>query len=127
MREPEKFINKALNIAGLYTLRHRQRNIKLTVETKYEILQLKLTQLAVLESIHGSQYMIDYLSEVLCCIMNYSKLILAVVVTRMQQINLRDNLELQINGPIVQVLLILPLMRKRTNTIISMEKMSYNF
>ena len=64
LREPEKFINKALNIAGLYTLKHRQRNIKLTVETKYEILQLKLTQLAVLESIHGSQYMIDYLSEV---------------------------------------------------------------
>lgn len=64
LREPEKFISKALNIAGLYILKHRQRNIKLTVETKYEILQLKLTQLAVLESIHGSQYMIDYLSEV---------------------------------------------------------------
>ena len=24
IREPEKFINKALNIAGLYTLKHRQ-------------------------------------------------------------------------------------------------------
>ena len=64
MREPERFINKALNISGLYVMKHKQRDIKLTAETKYEILQLKLTQLAVLESIHGSQYMIDYLSEV---------------------------------------------------------------
>ncbi|KAI5955304.1 YPP1 [Candida jiufengensis] len=64
IREPEKFINKALNISGLYILKHQQRDIKLTLEAKYEILQLKLTQLAVLESIHGSQYMIDYISEV---------------------------------------------------------------
>lgn len=64
IREPERFINKALNISGLYVMKHKQRDIKLTAETKYEILQLKLTQLAVLESIHGSQYMIDYLSEV---------------------------------------------------------------
>ncbi|KAI5965563.1 YPP1 [Candida pseudojiufengensis] len=64
IREPEKFINKALNISGLYILKHQQRDIKLSFESKYEILQLKLTQLAVLESIHGSQYMIDYISEV---------------------------------------------------------------
>ncbi|RCK59055.1 Cargo-transport protein YPP1 [Candida viswanathii] len=64
IREPERFINKALNISGLYIIKHKQRDIKLTAETKYEILQLKLTQLAVLESIHGAQYMMDYLSEV---------------------------------------------------------------
>ncbi|EMG48457.1 YPP1 Cargo-transport protein YPP1 [Candida maltosa Xu316] len=64
LREPEKFINKALNISGLYIMKHKQRDIKLTMDTKYEILQLKLTQLAILESIHGSQYMIDLLSEV---------------------------------------------------------------
>ncbi|CAK9441045.1 uncharacterized protein LODBEIA_P49140 [Lodderomyces beijingensis] len=64
MREPEKFINKALNISGLYILKHQQRNIALTNEAKQEILQLKMTQMAVLESIHGAQYMIDYIPEV---------------------------------------------------------------
>ena len=64
IREPEKFINKALNISGLYILKHQQKDIKLTTDAKYEILQLKMTQLAVLESIHGPQYMIDYISEV---------------------------------------------------------------
>ncbi|KAI3403383.2 YPP1 [Candida oxycetoniae] len=64
IREPEKFINKALNISGLYILKHQQKNIQLTPESKYEILQLKLTQMAVLESVHGTQYMIDLISEV---------------------------------------------------------------
>ncbi|CAI5759539.1 unnamed protein product [Candida verbasci] len=64
MRDPEKFINKALNIAGLYIMKYIQKDIKLTLESKYEILQLKLTQMAVLESVHGHQYMMDYLSEV---------------------------------------------------------------
>ncbi|KAG7665154.1 YPP1 [[Candida] subhashii] len=64
VRESEKFINKALNIAGLFVAKHVQRDIKLTNEAKYEILQLKLTQLAVLESIHGVQYILDYLSDV---------------------------------------------------------------
>lgn len=64
IREPEKFINKALNISGLYILKHKERDIKLPTDAKYEIMQLKLTQLAVLESIHGSQYMMNYISEV---------------------------------------------------------------
>ena len=64
IREPEKFINKALNISGLYILKHKERDIRLPTDAKYEIMQLKLTQLAVLESIHGSQYMMNYISEV---------------------------------------------------------------
>ncbi|KAI5970068.1 YPP1 [Candida margitis] len=64
IREPEKFINKALNISGLYILKHKERDIRLSTDAKYEIMQLKLTQLAVLESIHGSQYMMDFISEV---------------------------------------------------------------
>lgn len=63
-KESEKFINNALNIAGLFIVKHRQRDIKLTVESKYEILQLKLTQLAVWESIYGVQYILEFLSEV---------------------------------------------------------------
>ncbi|KAK6201516.1 uncharacterized protein RJT21DRAFT_120577 [Scheffersomyces amazonensis] len=64
LSESEKFANNALNIAGLVILRHQQKNLQLTIEAKYEILQLKLTQLAVWESIHGVQYILDYLPEV---------------------------------------------------------------
>ncbi|KAI5949166.1 YPP1 [Candida theae] len=63
IREPEKYINKALNISGLYILKHKERDIKLPTDAKYEIMQLKLTQLAVLESVHGSQYMMNYITE----------------------------------------------------------------
>ena len=63
-RESEKFINNALNIAGLFIDKHRQKEIKLTTEVKYQILQLKLTQMAVWESIYGVQYILEYLSEV---------------------------------------------------------------
>lgn len=64
VRESEKFINNALNIAGLFIDKHHQKDIKLTTEVKYEILQLKLTQMAVWESIYGVQYILEYLSEV---------------------------------------------------------------
>lgn len=64
VRESEKFINNALNIAGLFIDKHLQKDIKLTTEVKYEILQLKLTQMAVWESIYGVQYILEYLSEV---------------------------------------------------------------
>ncbi|ODV77748.1 uncharacterized protein CANTADRAFT_55221 [Suhomyces tanzawaensis NRRL Y-17324] len=64
LKESEKFINNALNIAGLFIAKHHQRDVKLTTEAKYEILQLKLTQLAVWESIYGVQYILEFLSEV---------------------------------------------------------------
>ncbi|ABN66314.2 predicted protein [Scheffersomyces stipitis CBS 6054] len=64
LTEPEKFVNNALNIAGLYVLKFKQKDIKLSPEIKYEILQLKLTQLAVWEQIHGVSYILEYLTEV---------------------------------------------------------------
>lgn len=64
LKELEKFINNALNIAGIFIVNHRKAAIKLTVETKFEILQLKLTQLAVWEQIYGVAYILDYLQEV---------------------------------------------------------------
>lgn len=64
LKELEKFVNNALNIAGLFLVKHRKNSIQLTVETKYEILQLKLTQLAVWEQIHGVAYIVDYIPEV---------------------------------------------------------------
>ncbi|KAK6456699.1 uncharacterized protein RJT20DRAFT_116427 [Scheffersomyces xylosifermentans] len=64
LSEPEKFVNNALNIAGLYIQKFRQKDIKLSTEVKYEILQLKMTQIAVYESIHGVSYTLEYLSEV---------------------------------------------------------------
>lgn len=59
--ELEKFIDNALNIAGLYTNKHKDR---MSLETKYEILQLKLTQMAVLERNHGIQYILEHLTDV---------------------------------------------------------------
>lgn len=64
LKESEKFINNALNIAGIFINKHRSNEIKLTTETKHDILQLKLTQLSVWESIYGVQYVLEYLSEV---------------------------------------------------------------
>lgn len=60
-KESEKFIENALNIAGLYISKNRKR---LLVEAKYEILQLKLTQLAVWESIYGTSYILEFVGEV---------------------------------------------------------------
>ncbi|EGW30721.1 uncharacterized protein SPAPADRAFT_142520 [Spathaspora passalidarum NRRL Y-27907] len=64
LRDSEDFINKALNIAGLFIMKHQEKDIKLSFIEKTEILELKLTQLAVLESIYGLNYMMEYLNEV---------------------------------------------------------------
>ncbi|RLV91998.1 Cargo-transport protein YPP1 [Spathaspora sp. JA1] len=64
LRDSEDFINKALNIAGLFILNHQEQNVKLTFIEKTDILQLKLTQLAVIESIYGINHMMEYLNEV---------------------------------------------------------------
>ena len=60
-RESEKFIIDALNIAGICISKNRK---KLQTEVKHDILQLKLTQLAVLESIYGTSHILEYISEV---------------------------------------------------------------
>lgn len=64
LKESEKFINNALNIAGIFISKHKSNDIKLTTETKHDILQLKLTQFSVWESVYGVQYVLEYLSDV---------------------------------------------------------------
>ncbi|CAN3374658.1 hypothetical protein DIURU_000054 [Diutina rugosa] len=58
--ESEKFIENALNIASLYNQKNRGR---VSLETRYEILQLKLTQLAVLEQNHGVNYILEHMTD----------------------------------------------------------------
>ena len=64
IRELEKIINNGLNIAGIYLVKNRKSNLNLTNETKFDILQLKLTQLSIWESTYGTHYILEYLSEV---------------------------------------------------------------
>ncbi|CAN3480162.1 hypothetical protein DICA0_E21946 [Diutina catenulata] len=59
--ESEKFIDNALNIAQLYMQKNKSR---MSLETRYEILQLKLTQLSVLEHIHGVSHILEQLTDV---------------------------------------------------------------
>lgn len=60
----EKFIEDALNIAGLYMVKNRQNGVALSLQTKYEILQLKMTQLAVWEANQGVEYILESLVEI---------------------------------------------------------------
>lgn len=64
--ESEKFVNNALNIAALFIEKYNKSKgtIKLSFETKYYIIQLKLTQCAILESIYGVDYILEALPEV---------------------------------------------------------------
>ncbi|CUM62842.1 uncharacterized protein PRCAT00000400001 [Priceomyces carsonii] len=64
LRELEKFINNALNISSIYIIEQRNQMKTIHNEAKHEILQLKLTQLAVWESIYGTQYILEFISEV---------------------------------------------------------------
>lgn len=60
----EKFIEDSLNIAGIFMLKNRQHGVSLPLQTKYEILQLKMTHLAVLEARHGVEYILESIAEV---------------------------------------------------------------
>lgn len=60
----EKFIEDALNIAGLYMVKNRQNGVALSLQTKYEILQLKMTQLAVWEANQGVEYILESVKEI---------------------------------------------------------------
>lgn len=60
----EKFIDDALNVAGIYIMKNRQSGVTLPFQTKYEILQLKMTQLAVWEAKHGVEYILESVAEV---------------------------------------------------------------
>jgi len=60
----EKFIEDALNIAGLYMVKNRQNGVALTFRAKYEILQLKMTELAVWEANQGVEYILESVVEI---------------------------------------------------------------
>lgn len=64
--EAERMVASALNIAALFIDKHNraQGAIKLSFETKYHIMQLKLTQLAVWESVHGVEFAMEHLADV---------------------------------------------------------------
>lgn len=64
IKELEKFINNALNIAGIYIIKCKNDEFKIHLNVKYEILQLKLTQLAILEKLYGTMNIMDNLKEV---------------------------------------------------------------
>lgn len=60
LRDLETFIKSALNIAAIYL----SKNKEVPVEVRYDILQLKLTQMALWESIYDVQYVLDNLPDV---------------------------------------------------------------
>lgn len=64
LAELEKFIEDALNIAGLFMMKNRQNGVALSLQTKYEILQLKMTQLAVWEANQGVEYILESVAEI---------------------------------------------------------------
>lgn len=63
-RELEKLINNALNVAGIFMGKYRSNPLKFGYTIKVNILQLKLTQLAVWEAIYGTHYVMEYLHDV---------------------------------------------------------------
>lgn len=59
----ERFIDDALNVAALFLNRNKEKGIKTPIETRYEILQLKMTQLALWESTRGVDYICNYITD----------------------------------------------------------------
>lgn len=64
LNDLEKFIEDALNVAGIFMMKSRESDLALPLQTKYEILQLKMTQLAVWEAKHGVEYILESIAEV---------------------------------------------------------------
>lgn len=60
----EKFVDDALNVAALFLNKNRENDITTPIETRYEILQLKMTQLAIWESSHGVDYILNYIADI---------------------------------------------------------------
>lgn len=61
----EKFIDDALSIAGLHMKKVEESGGVLPFQIKYELLQLKMTQIAVWEANQGVEYILDFVVEVL--------------------------------------------------------------
>lgn len=60
----EKFIDDALNVAALFLNKNRKQGIVTPIEIRYDILQLKMTQLAVWECNKGVDYILNYIKDV---------------------------------------------------------------
>lgn len=60
----EKYIGDALNIAGIHMLRVKDSDAAMSLQVKYAILQLKMTQLAVIELKHGIHHISESIVEV---------------------------------------------------------------
>lgn len=60
----EKFAEDALNIAGIFIKKNNLTGASLDADIKHAILQLKMTQFAVLESKHGVEYVLEQIVEV---------------------------------------------------------------
>lgn len=61
---PERFADDALNIAGIYIAKNKEMGVALDLETKYQILQLKITLVAVIEAKHGTEAALEVVVEV---------------------------------------------------------------
>ncbi|CAH6718972.1 hypothetical protein CLIB1444_01S18624 [[Candida] jaroonii] len=64
VKDSEKFINNGLNIAGIYIVKCKNDEFEIPIDIKYQILQLKLTQLSILELIYDTPYIMEFLSDV---------------------------------------------------------------
>lgn len=60
----ERLVEDALGVAGVFAARCRQNNVAVLTLIKHDILQLKLTQLAVSEAKHGVEHVLEALAEV---------------------------------------------------------------
>lgn len=63
-KELLKYINSALNIAGIYISNCLKLGASIPMTVKYDILQLKMTQVAVLESMSDLRSVLDMIPEV---------------------------------------------------------------
>lgn len=64
MPELERFVEDALNIAGIYMQKSAQKGASISFQKKYSILQLKMTQIALWEAKHGIDFILDSIAEV---------------------------------------------------------------
>ncbi|KAM9918328.1 hypothetical protein OXX59_008738 [Metschnikowia pulcherrima] len=62
--ESEKFIEDALNIATLHLTGCQNARVYIPIQTKYQILQLKMTQLAVWETTRGVEAVLEHIADV---------------------------------------------------------------
>lgn len=60
----ERFSRDALNVAAMFIAQNREKGVALDLETKHEILQLKMTHIAVVEAKHGPEAALEQIVDV---------------------------------------------------------------